>query len=265
MSVRLFLAEDNDDLAALVVRKLTALHWNVVRVSTAEEASARLRGDKFDAVILDYQFPDGNGLDLLGVVRESSPATPVLFLTAHGSEDIAMQALGLGASDYMQKSGTMLEDLPARVEGLLSRGGDIGRAATVIAVPVTAPSPAAAGDETRPMLTPEEAKAILQDHVTGDVLGAAFFDGAGHPIAALLPGELDARALGISLVQVHAQAVLTGRTTHLTPRRYLFTLETSEGTLAATGITGRALVAILVDGDSTRAAQKLDALTKRLR
>lgn len=265
LTIRLFLAEDNDDLAALVTRRFNARQWSVVRASTAEEAASRLRGDRFDAVILDYQLPDGNGLDLLGIVRESSPATPVLFLTAHGSEAIALRALGLGASDYMQKSGTMLEDLPGRVESLLSREGDLRRASTVVTIPIQGPRTSHERHDAAPMLDADDAKAILKEFVKGDILGAAFFDGAGQPIAALLPGSIDPRALGISLVQVHAQAVLMGRTTQMTPRGYSFTLETEEGTLAATGIAGRALVAVLLDGTALRAAERLDALAQKLR
>ncbi|HUR67973.1 MAG TPA: response regulator [Candidatus Thermoplasmatota archaeon] len=264
MSVRVFLAEDNDDLAALVSRRLEARSWQVVRSRTAADATSRLRGDRFDAVILDYQLPDGNGLDLLGVVREASPATPVLFLTAHGSENVALQALGLGASDYMQKTGTMLEELPIRVEGLLSRGHDIKRASTVVTVPVTTVQHARPEDDSRG-LGVDEGRALLQDFVKGDILGAAFFDGAGVPIAALLPDTLDPRALGLSLVQVHAQAVLMGRTAHLSPRGYTFSLDTTDGTIVSTGVAGRALVVVLLKSGTLRANEKLEALVARLK
>lgn len=265
MAVRVFLAEDHDDLATLVSQTLTERGWSVVRARTAEEAGPRLRGDRFDAVILDYKLPDGTGLDLLGIVRETSPATPVLFLTAHGSEDIALRALGLGASDYMQKTGSMLEELPGRVADLLSRETDIKRAATVVTIPVKIGSRSAEEPRGSDILGVDEARRILADCVQGDILGAAFFDGAGEPIAALLPASIEPRALGLALVQVHAQAILMGRTIHLTPRRYTFTLDTVEGTLAATGVTGRALVCVLLKSGAVRPAEKLEALAGRLR
>lgn len=263
MAVRVFLAEDNDDLASLVSRRLEARAWSVVRAATAEEAGSRLRGDRFDAVILDYKLPDGNGLELLGILRETAPATPVLFLTAHGSEDIAMQALGLGASDYMVKTGSLLDELPARVAGLLERGGDMRRAATVVAVRAHAPDAPARDDEIS--LSHETAARLVQEFVKGEVLGAALFDGAGTPIAALLPASLDARALGLALVQVHAQAVIMGRTTRLAPRAYAFTLDTEEGILATSAVPGKALVAVLVKPGARHAADRLEELASRLR
>lgn len=264
MSVRVFLAEDHDDLAQLVTAALVKRGWSVTRARTASEAGSRLRGDRFDAVILDYKFPDGSGLDLLGIVRGSSPATPVLFLTAHGSEDVALQALGLGATDYMQKTGTLLADLPSRVEDLLGREADLKSASTVVSVPIQGPAHAEADVGSR-ILAAEEGQKLLREFVKGDVRGGAFFDGAGEPIAALLPSTLDPRALGLALVQVHAQAVLMGRTTHLSPRAYAFTLDTSEGILAATGVTGRALVCVLVEGGAARPMEKLEALAARVR
>src|ERR1700737_1632281 len=119
-NIRVFLAEDSDDLAWLIERKLGArAGWTVSRARTAGEAASRLRGDRFDIVVLDYMLPDGTGLDLIPVVRGSAPQTPVLFLTAHGSEDVALRALGLGATDYMQKDGNLLEDIAPRLDALL--------------------------------------------------------------------------------------------------------------------------------------------------
>lgn len=274
MTVRVFLAEDNDDLALLVSKKLESRKWSVTRASTATEATQRLRGDRFDAVILDYKLPDGTGLDLLSVVRQSSPETPILFLTAHGSEDVALQALGLGASDYMQKTGTMLEELPQRVAGLLDRERDT-RAGATVSLSVKEAHPEAprraakrkgsAAEDAFGVLTQDAAKGLVEEFVKGDILGAALFDGAGEPIAALLPSSIEPRALGLALVQVHAQAVLMGRTTHLAPRSYTFTLETEEGIIAATGVPNKALIAVLVKPGSSHASERLRSLAARVR
>lgn len=260
MTVRVFIAEDSDDLAHLVKRRLEADAWQVVRARTASEAASALRGDRFDAIILDYKLPDGNGLDLLSIARESAPATPVLFLTAHGSEDVAMQALGLGATDYMVKTGTLLDDLPLRVRALLAKEGDMRSAATVSVKERAHDAPAEVA-----ALAEEAGAKVLQTFVKGDVLGAALYDGSGHPIAALLPPTIDARALGIALVQVHAQAVLMGRVVNVLPRGYAFTMETDEGTIAASAVPGRAIVAVVVKAGSTHAGERLRELAARVR
>lgn len=260
MTVRVFLAEDHDDLASLVTKRLAARGWTVVRASTANEAASRLRGDRFDAVVLDYQFPDGTGLELLGVVREASPSTPVLFLTAHGSEDVALQALGLGATEYMQKSGDMLDELPLRLAGLLDRGDDMREASRVVAVQ----GPHVAS-RSRAGIESEDARRLLEGFVKHDVLGAGLFDGAGAPIAASFPKELDPSVLGASLLQVHAQVGVVGRLNHVTPRGYVFSVETELGILASTTVGGRALIAVLVKPGTTHARDRLDSLAERVR
>lgn len=264
---RILLAEDHDDLANLVTRKLTASRaWRVERAATKQEAIQRLRGDRFDAVVLDYLLPDGSGLELLGILRESSPETPVLFLTAHGSEDVALQAMGLGATDYMQKTGELLHELPDRLDALFAHAGEVGLAAR--ASPMgTSVRVRAHTSESGGVVGADEAAGVLKEMTRDDVLGAAVFDGSGRPIAALLPKSLDATVLGASLVQVHAQVGVVGRLNHFAPRAYRFVLETETGTLAASTIPGRAIVAVLVDkkGGLDAAASHLDALVARLR
>lgn len=272
MSVlRVFLAEDNDDLAALVTKRLAAQDWSVVRAKTADEAASRLRGDRFDAVVLDYQLPDGDGLHLLPIVREASPDTPVLFLTAHGSEDVALQALGLGATDYMQKSGTMLDELPRRIAGMLSRDMESKEGSRIVTVRESrpraasasaAPGPASSG---APPISQADARSLLESFVRSDVIGAALFDGAGASIAALLPAGIDATVLGASLLQIHAQVGIIGRLNHFAPRAYAFTMETEHGTLACTTVGGRALVAVLVKPGSTHVHDRLQSLAARVR
>lgn len=262
MTVRVFLAEDNDDLARLVTKRLEERRWVVVRAANVDEAAARLRGDRFDAIVLDYKLPGGTGLELLAVAREAAPSTPVLFLTAHGSEDVALRALGLGATEYMQKSGTMLTDLPLRLADIIEREAGYregSRIVTVQAVPAHDPAHGKRG------IDPQETRRVLESLVHGDVLGAGVFDGAGAPIATLLPKDLDPTLLGSSLLQVHAQVGVIGRLNHVTPRRYTFTVETELGILACTTVSGRALVAILVKEGTMHAGERLESLAERMR
>lgn len=265
LTLRVFLAEDNDDLADLMQRSLGARSFRVVRARTSAEARERLHGDRFDVVVLDYKLPDGDGLDLLRLVREETPATPVLFLTAHGSEEVALTALGLGASDYMQKTGSMLQELPGRVQDLADRQGDLRQAARVVTVQAGGDVRAARAAERSP-IDPDTARAILAELVKGDVLGAAIFDGAGAPIATTLPKGMDPAVLGASLFQVHAQVGIVGRLNHLSPRGYRFTLDVDGATLACTTVANRALVAVLVATKAApHAGERLDDLAKRVR
>lgn len=263
-TARVFLAEDNDDLADLITRRLQGrIGWRVVRARTAEEASAQLQGDRFDVVVLDYRFPDGTGLELLKVLRASSPQTPVLFLTAHGSEKVALEALGLGASDYMQKDAQLFDELPRRLGALLDRSDDIATSARVVPIRTSL----AAHPPAHEALLPDATRALdaVRAAVHGDVIGAAVFDGAGHPLAAILPDGMDATRLGAAAFQLHAQVGIIGRLADLTPRAYAFQMEVDGAFLAMTTVTGRGILAVLLDPRHGNAARdRLAQLADRL-
>lgn len=258
---RIFLAEDNDDLAALISRRLQARPtWSVVRARTAKEAASRLEGDRFDVAVLDYLLPDGTGLDLLRVVRSASPQTPVLFLTAHGSEEVALAALGMGATDYMQKTSELFEDLPDRIATLLGRSDDVGIAARVVPVATAHARVEAAG------VSASHAEAVLDEVVRDDVLGGAIFDGAGHVIAARLPDGMDPTRVGAAAFDLHAHVGVVGRLADVTPRGYVFLLELEGAVLGVTTVSGKCILAVLVDdARRTSASVKLAELARRLK
>src|SRR5205814_204565 len=162
---------------------------------------------RFDCVVLDYMLPDGTGLDLIPIIRASAPETPVLFLTAHGSEDVALKALSLGASDYMQKDGALFAEFPLRVDALLARSGDVAKAGRVGTVHITPHEGHGQGQghgSTRVTPDKDAMAHLLGEVVKGDVVGAAVFDGSGKPIAALLPMGTDASRLGAAAFELHA-------------------------------------------------------------
>ncbi len=64
---------------------------------------ALAHGEGFDAAIVDYAMPEMDGLTLLRALHEKDPALPVLVLTAHGSEKVAVGAMKAGAHDYLVK------------------------------------------------------------------------------------------------------------------------------------------------------------------
>jgi len=75
----------------------------VEQVGSAEAALERLRAGAVDLVLTDLHLPGLSGIDLLGRVRADHPATDVILMTAHASLDSAVQALRMGAADYLHK------------------------------------------------------------------------------------------------------------------------------------------------------------------
>ncbi len=70
------------------------------------------------AVITDLRMPEMDGMQLVKAVRQRFPMVPVILMTAHGSEEIALRALMAGAADYIPKS-KLCAELLKSVEGIL--------------------------------------------------------------------------------------------------------------------------------------------------
>src|SRR5689334_2561591 len=99
---RILLVEDDPLQAKLALAAIGIAGFakpNVVE--TAAEALAQAA--EHDLLILDVQLPDGNGLDVLRKIRERSTRPAVVIVTGHGGEKVAVEALRLGADDYVSK------------------------------------------------------------------------------------------------------------------------------------------------------------------
>jgi two-component system nitrogen regulation response regulator GlnG len=75
----------------------------VVSAGTVAEGLRLFHSEKPDVVVLDFQLPDGNGLQAFEAIRSISPKQPVIFITAHGTTTTAIEAMKQGAFDYLIK------------------------------------------------------------------------------------------------------------------------------------------------------------------
>ena len=120
MAQRRLLIEDDARLAAMVSDYLGEAGFRMSTTASGEQAEKLLKGDGFDAVILDLMLPDMDGLDLCRRIRANS-AIPVLMLTARGDPLDRVVGLELGADDYLPKPFEPRE-LLARMRAILRRG-----------------------------------------------------------------------------------------------------------------------------------------------
>ncbi len=74
-------------------------------VVSAEEALEKMENSNYDVIVSDYQMPEMDGLELLEKVREQESDIPFIIFTGKGREEVAMEALNLGADRYLQKGG----------------------------------------------------------------------------------------------------------------------------------------------------------------
>lgn len=88
---------------------------------TAAAAMAQLQGSDHDVAIMDVNLPDGNGLDSIRILRKTRPRLPVLVLSLHAEEMLALRAIQAGADGYLNKSCRGEEVIDALRQ--LNRGG----------------------------------------------------------------------------------------------------------------------------------------------
>ena len=120
MSHRILLVEDDARLAAMVSDYLGEAGFRMSATASGAEAERLLKGDDFDAAILDLMLPDMDGLDLCRRIRAQS-TIPLLMLTARGDPLDRVVGLELGADDYLPKPFEPRE-LLARLRAILRRG-----------------------------------------------------------------------------------------------------------------------------------------------
>ena len=119
--MRILIVEDDDLLAAGLVRALDQTGYAVDRVNSGERADLALTAETYDLVVLDIGLPGIDGFTVLKHLRHRGQACPVLILTARDAVNDRVHGLDLGADDYMIKP-FALSEFEARLRALIRRG-----------------------------------------------------------------------------------------------------------------------------------------------
>lgn len=122
-ALRLLLIEADPDDAALVAAKLTALGgtYTIEHHDSLASALPRLQEEEFDLVLLDLGLPDSQGLDTYRRLSGVEPSTPTVILTGVDDTELAVEAIRLGAQDYVPKSASSGELLHRVIRHAIER------------------------------------------------------------------------------------------------------------------------------------------------
>jgi PAS domain S-box-containing protein len=130
---RILVVEDEKEQALVIARLLKHKFGADVEIAeSCEEARAMMEDSAFDLVTLDYQLPDGDGLQLLSELQETPGAPPAIMVTGHGDEQAAVSAFKLGASGYVVKDARMPTMLVEECRSALARA-ELARAEAALA------------------------------------------------------------------------------------------------------------------------------------
>jgi two-component system response regulator PilR (NtrC family) len=115
---RVLVVDDEETVRDELVEALVDASFEASGAGDGESALVRMSEESFDVCISDIRMPGMDGLSLLEKVREQSPETMVVIITAYGDMETAIQALRLGASDYVLKP-LLFEDIIAKAKRLI--------------------------------------------------------------------------------------------------------------------------------------------------
>ena len=109
MAERILIAEDDEDLAFVLREALIRKDYEVEVAPTAGRMLDTLKGGSWDLILLDVRLPDMDGLDAIPRCRDLGPDTPIIVMTAHGTREVATEAIQRGAYDFFTKPLKMTE------------------------------------------------------------------------------------------------------------------------------------------------------------
>ena len=107
--IKVLLVDDEPHFVKLLAERLEGRGVNVETAGGGPEALDKVKDEPYDAIILDLLMPDMDGLETLKQLREINPDLQVILLTGHGTIDKGVEAMKLGAMDFVEKPANFKE------------------------------------------------------------------------------------------------------------------------------------------------------------
>lgn len=117
---KILIAEDKDSMRKMLVEVFAEKGYSVKECQDGEEAIGIIGNDLFDIVLTDLKMPKKDGIEVLKAAKGKSPDTDVIVMTAHGTVENAVEAMRIGAFDYILKPFS-LNEIELKVEKALLR------------------------------------------------------------------------------------------------------------------------------------------------
>jgi DNA-binding response OmpR family regulator len=118
---KVLIVEDDEVIAEGMARHLSTAGFEPIRVTNGTQGLARLRFERPDVAIVDLMLPGTDGWRLIETARDEGIGTPIVVVSARGTEHDRVHALEIGADDFLVKPFSMKE-LVARVQATARRG-----------------------------------------------------------------------------------------------------------------------------------------------
>ncbi|MFZ2959141.1 MAG: response regulator [Candidatus Ozemobacteraceae bacterium] len=102
-AARILIIDDTKNIRMTLEMALSSKEWEVEGASTGAEGLALLETGQFHLALLDLNLPEMHGMDVLRAIRKSRPEVDVIIITAFGTIECSVEAMKLGAVDFLSK------------------------------------------------------------------------------------------------------------------------------------------------------------------
>ena len=103
MSEKVLLVDDEQDFLDTLAERMRSRGMEVSTTTSAEEAVKTVETGSYDAIVLDLMMPDMDGIEVLKAIKNKRPDVEVILLTGHATLDKGIEAMKLGALDFIEK------------------------------------------------------------------------------------------------------------------------------------------------------------------
>jgi DNA-binding NtrC family response regulator len=198
---KVLVVDDKASMRDMLAMALTAKGMDVTQAENGQKALEIARANKFDAIVSDLLMPKLDGLGLLRALAEKGEPPPFIMITAHGSVKDAVEAMSLGAADFMEKPFELAE-FEFKVERAIAEG----RHETAPQAAATSALPHMIGNSPQLAEVADIVTRAARSTVPVLILGES---GTGKELVARAVHDLSPRA-SKPFVAVHAGALAPG-------------------------------------------------------
>ena len=103
MSEKVLLVDDETDFLEIMSDRMKTRGLEVSTSTSAKDALKLTQDENYDAVVLDLMMPEMDGIEALAALKEKHPELQIILLTGHGSVEKGVEAMKLGAMDFLEK------------------------------------------------------------------------------------------------------------------------------------------------------------------
>ncbi|MBB5348292.1 response regulator [Desulfoprunum benzoelyticum] len=103
LKARVLLVDDEEDFLTMLAERLESRGLNVTTATSGESALASVEGQEYDLIVLDLAMPGFDGIETLKRIKARQPEAEIIMLSGQGSIRTSIEAMKLGACDFLQK------------------------------------------------------------------------------------------------------------------------------------------------------------------